>query len=138
MPQTTADIALILVDHGSEQSAANDLLLEVADRVRESSGFAIVEPAHMDLAEPSIEQAFARCVRRGASFVVVHPYFLAPGRHSTKDIPRMAEEAAAKYPHVGYCITEPLGLDPRMIEIVMRRVHEALALQDAGTIRAAP
>ena len=36
----------------------------------------------MELAEPSIEQAFDKCVAQGATFVVVHPYFLAPGRHS--------------------------------------------------------
>ena len=36
----------------------------------------IVEPAHMELAEPSIATAFARCVERGATTVVVFPYFL--------------------------------------------------------------
>ena len=56
----------------------------------------------------------------------MHPYFLAPGRHSTVDIPRMAEEAAARFPNVTHTVSEPLGLDARVIEVVMRRIEQAL------------
>ena len=35
----------------------------------------------MELAEPTIEQAVAQCVARGARRVVVAPYFLSRGRH---------------------------------------------------------
>lgn len=41
----------------------------------------LVEVAHMELAEPTIEQAVARCVAAGASRVIVAPYFLSRGRH---------------------------------------------------------
>ena len=74
--------AILLIDHGSRRAQANALLEEVAAQVRKRVGAeTIVEPAHMELAEPSIEQGFARCVERGASMVVVHPFMLAPGRH---------------------------------------------------------
>jgi hypothetical protein len=48
---------------------------------REESGRPIVELAHMEIAEPSIEVAFARCVEQGATLVAVSPFFLSPGRH---------------------------------------------------------
>jgi len=103
------------------------MLADVARMLRAQAGGAIVELAHMELAEPTIEQAFAACVAQGARTIVVHPYFLAPGRHSTKDIPRMSRDAAAKYPGVSVSVTEPLGIDPRMIEVILRRVHETIA-----------
>lgn len=117
---------VIVVDHGSRLEAANALLHRVCRMYAERTGMPIVEPAHMELAEPTVGQAFGRCVERGAKEIVVLPYFLSPGRHSMKDIPRFAAEAAAAFPGVAYRIAEPLGLDPCMADIMHRRVREAL------------
>lgn len=123
-------VGIILVDHGSRFEEANVLLEEVARVYQRASGAAIVEPAHMELAEPTIAQAFATCVARGAREIVVHPYFLAPGRHSSQDIPRITAAAAAPFPDVPYRLTEALGLDDRMAEVIHRRVVEALERGD--------
>ena len=56
---------------------------EVVALVRDSTGVQIVEAAHMELAPPTLSDAFAACVKQGATHVAIHPYFLAPGRHST-------------------------------------------------------
>ena len=114
--------ALIIVDHGSTVEEANDMLAEVARLVESAkSGFDIVKYCHMELAEPTIEQAFDACVSEGAGSVVVHPYFLSPGRHSTRDIPAMVEEAARKHPGVVYKVTEPLGIHGKIIEVILER-----------------
>ena len=115
-------IAFILVDHGSRFAEANDMLSDVVRTVKELSGVGHVYPAHMELAEPSIRQAFAQAVKDGATAVVVHPYFLAPGRHSTTDIPRMVEEAAKAFPGVEHCVTAPLGVHPKIGEVVLERM----------------
>ncbi len=119
-------IGLVIVDHGSKKTAANDMLLDVAALFKRSSASDIVEPAHMELAEPTIAQAFDRCVAQGANFVVVHPYFLAPGRHSTSDIPRMVAEAAAAHPGIRFHITQPLGLDEKIISLMVERIDHCL------------
>lgn len=115
--------ALILIDHGSTVREANDMLIEIADLVRthEASGFDIIKYSHMELAEPTISQAFDECVEEGAEHIVVHPYFLAPGRHSTRDIPGMVAEAAKKHPGITYRVTEPLGIHHKIIEVVIER-----------------
>ncbi len=120
-------VGLIVVDHGSTKPAANDLLLDMAALFKRLSGTKIVEPAHMELAEPTIDQAFARCVSQGATMVVVHPYFLAPGRHSTTDIPRMAAEAAARHGGVRFHVTQPLGLDEKIVQLMAQRIGHCLA-----------
>jgi sirohydrochlorin ferrochelatase len=127
MPVPARDrIGVIVVDHGSRRGESNRLLLEVVALFQQHSGYPIVEPAHMELAEPSIEQAFARCVQRGAQLVVIHPYFLLPGRHWKHDIPAMAERAARKHPGVSYLVTAPLGLHPLMAEIMTQRIGRCL------------
>lgn len=119
------DVGVIVVDHGSRLPAANVLLDEVVALYAHLTGVSIAEPAHMELAAPSLAEAFARCVHRGARRIVIQPYFLSPGRHSTDDIPRLAAEAAEPYPDVPFCVAEPLGLDERMCAVIHRRVLEA-------------
>ena len=50
----------MVVDHGSRRMASNEALLRVVDLFRELTPYQLVEPAHMELAEPTIEQAFDR------------------------------------------------------------------------------
>jgi sirohydrochlorin ferrochelatase len=92
----------------------------------------IVEPAHMELAKPSIQDAFGRATSKGARLIVVHPYFLAPGRHWRQDIPRLASEAAARHQGVRYLVTAPLAIHPLMQQIMQDRVLHCLrhTLQD--------
>ena len=117
-------LGIILVDHGSRFQAANDMLDEVAAMVRRVSGNKIVRPAHMEIASPSIAEAFDACVQQGATRVAVHPYFLSPGKHSTTDIPRMVEQAAARHPGIAFHVTPPLGLDDKIAEVIMRRLGD--------------
>jgi sirohydrochlorin ferrochelatase len=120
-------IGLIVVDHGSRRGASNDMLEVMAGMVAGIVAYGIVEPAHMELAEPSIQTAFDRCVERGAKMVVVSPYFLLPGRHWDQDIPRLAAEAAAGHPGVPFLVAAPLGLHPLMARVVESRVQHCLA-----------
>jgi len=119
-------IGIVVVDHGSRRTAANDMLNDVVVLFKKVSGCPIVEVAHMELAEPSIGQAFHCCVEQGATFVVVHPYFLSPGRHSTCDIPNLTAEAAAAHPGVKFHVTQPLGLDEKIAQLMMQRVQHCL------------
>jgi sirohydrochlorin ferrochelatase len=80
----------------------------------------------MDLAQPTIQEAFQRCVQRGAKLVIVHPYFLLPGRHWEEDIPKLAADAASHHPGVRYLVTSPLGLHPLMVDVINDRIDQCL------------
>lgn len=118
---------LIIVDHGSKRHESNAMLELFVARLRAQSAYTIVEPAHMELAEPSIAQAFDRCVMAGAKRVIVMPYFLLPGRHWSSDIPHLTEQAAANHPGIEFMVTAPFGLHPMMMQIVESRVAHCLA-----------
>ena len=85
--------------------------------------YEIVEPAHMEIAEPSIATAYDRCVKRGATRVIVCPFFLGPGKHWTQDIPRLASEAAKQFPATTYHVTKTLGIDDLILDLLEKRVH---------------
>lgn len=127
----TPPTALIIVDHGSRYAEANEMLDSFAAMVRRlaeagTRRFVAVEPAHMELAEPSLETAFDRCVAAGARRVVVSQFFLSPGRHSTTDIPRLVAEAAGRHPGVRSIVCEPLGPDEQLAALILARAEQAL------------
>ncbi|MEM6328881.1 MAG: CbiX/SirB N-terminal domain-containing protein [Planctomycetota bacterium] len=125
-------VGVVVVDHGSRRQQSNLLLDDVVAMFQRVTGFELVEAAHMELAEPSIETAMARCVERGASLVVVFPYFLSPGRHWSEDIPRLAAAAAAQHPGVRHLVTAPIGLHDAMADIMRGRIEHCVARAVAG------
>ncbi len=122
----------VLVDHGSRREHANALLEEIATLMSERLGpGAIVEAAHMEIATPTLADAFAKCVARGATKIVVHPFMLAPGKHVREDLPRLAADAANAHRGVAFVLAEPLGKHDGVIDAVMDRCHAALTASEA-------
>lgn len=125
----TQRIGIIVVDHGSRVAESNALLDRVAARFAERFGtrYGIVEPSHMEIATPSIADAYARCVSRGATHIIVCPFFLAPGKHWTQDIPGLAAEAAEAFPHTSHRVADPLGVDDLILDLLAKRADAAVA-----------
>lgn len=125
--------SILLIDHGSVKPEANHMLACVANLLQHMVGDSvIVRYAHMELAEPSIEQGFADCVNSGATDVVAFPYMLSPGKHSTRDIPRMVAEVAAHHPHVSYRVTEAFGVSAQLASVIAQRAGVDIARQVAS------
>jgi sirohydrochlorin ferrochelatase len=122
--------AFLLIDHGSRREEANALLNDVVSRVKARLGAgAIVEPAHMEIAEPTVAQGFARCVEQGASIIVAHPFMLAPGRHVRDDLPRLVAKAAQSHEGVRFVLAAPLGIHDGVIDAVVDRCGSALSAE---------
>jgi sirohydrochlorin ferrochelatase len=113
---------ILIVDHGSRKSEANEMLGSVADLIQTMAGSdVVVRYAHMELADPTIAAGFSSCVQSGATDVTVFPYMLSPGRHSTADIPRMVADVARAFPDVSYSVTPAFGLHEKLAEVVLER-----------------
>ena len=119
-------IGIVIVDHGSRRQESNRRHETFVAAWRTSRGYSIVEPAHMEIAAPSIGVAFEACVAAGATTVVIAPYFLGPGNHWDRDIPALAAEASSRHPDVRYLVTAPLGPHPLLMDIVSDRIQYCL------------
>eukprot|EP00210_Caulerpa_lentillifera_P008126 g7760.t1 len=120
-------MAVVIVDHGSRRKEANAMLSEIVNAFRQQTSFSIVEPAHLEIVEPSIPNAIHACVNQGAEHVVVSPFFLSPGRHSQVDIPKIVESTIVEGKlGVSYSIAQPIGTDPMIIQLLQKRVEHAL------------
>jgi sirohydrochlorin ferrochelatase len=117
--------AILLVDHGSRRAEANALLEAVAADVRRRLPERIVQIAHMEIAEPTIAQGIAACAEAGAREVVIHPFFLGPGNHTSKSIPQLVEAALQRHPDLHATISDPLGPHPKLVDVILERIETA-------------
>lgn len=128
---------ILLIDHGSRRDAANEMMDCMANLVQAMAGpDVVVRYAHMELAEPSIAAGVRQCVAAGATELIVFPYMLSPGKHSTGDIPRMVATAAAEFPALLVRVTSAFGVHEKLAELILGRaglpVVRALGEDDAA------
>ena len=119
-----AGTAVVLVGRGSSDPDANADLYKVARLLWDSRGLGMVEPAFVSLARPDVGAALDRCLRLGATRIVVVPYFLFTGVL----VERIRDQATAwaeVHPAVDVRHGPHLGADPRVAELVLERYHEA-------------
>lgn len=104
--------SLLIVAHGSRRATSNDEVRQLAEQIRSMPGLPVDEvvTAFLELAEPSIPDGLEACIQRGASEVLVFPYFLAAGRHVVEDIPAEIAPVVERYPEIKVSITPHLGL----------------------------
>eukprot|EP01039_Chlorochromonas_danica_P010876 gene10876-12088_t len=96
-------------------------------KILHGSQYSIVEPAHMELAEPSLITAYHQCVLQGAQHIICHPFFLSYGKHVQEDIPRLLEEAQRQYPQTTYTLTTPLGCQQEnIVNLILASIEDTI------------
>jgi len=118
-------VGILVVGHGSRRQEANEDVCEATRQIARRGPFAFVEPAFLEIVSPTIAEGFATLVGRGVRHVLIHPYFLSPGRHTRGDIPFAVHAAASQHPGVTYQITEPLAAHDLVIDASIERILEA-------------
>lgn len=112
--------------HGSAVESANEAVRGVVRQFEAQGGFELVEPSFLELGKPDLGEAVAKLVARGATSVVVVPYFLTLGKHLQRDLPRIVGELQGMHPGVEIRVTPPMDGHPSLAAILVDRTREAL------------
>jgi sirohydrochlorin ferrochelatase len=113
---------LLIVDHGTRVPAANERLAAFTQQVAAARPDWHVRYAHMELAEPGFADGIESLIADGALTIHVHLHFLSAGFHIRETIPELVAAARGKHPGVEISLSEPLGDDPRLVDIVLSRM----------------
>ncbi len=117
-------VAVLLIAHGSRHAPANDDLHQLAGRFADRAGYSIVEPCFLELADPDIPTGGDRCVARGATRVLMIPYFLSAGVHLIRDLTAARDALRGRYPRVEFRLGQALGPHPLLDDLVSDRVKQ--------------
>ena len=121
-------IGAVLLGHGSARGrCAADGLRAVGERLsRRLAGRAIVRVAFFEFLAPDLAAALTELEGCGCRDVVILPYFLFDGKEVRIEIPALVETLAAAHPRLRLTIAQSLGVDDRLVEILVERVEQAL------------
>jgi sirohydrochlorin ferrochelatase len=114
----------LLIAHGSREPSANADLHELAARLAAAGQYPIVEACFLELAQPDIPTGGDRCVARGATRVLMVPYFLSAGVHLRRDLTAARDELSRRHPRVEFRLGSPLGPHPLLDALVAARIGE--------------
>lgn len=116
----------IVIAHGSRAPQVTDDHQRVCDELSDLAGDDVaVRPAYLEINEPSIPAAIDAAVEAGARSLVLVPYFLHAGNHTSRDIPAQIEAARARHAGVVFSLARHLGPDARLVEILADRAAES-------------
>lgn len=128
-----AEVGALVVGHGTRDAAGLAEFRAVVRRAAERLTPLPVEPAFLELAEPTIDAAVERLARRGIRKLVAAPLLLFAAGHVRRDVPEAvraaAERAGLEPSHVG--LAEHLGCDRRIVALSVRRFRESAEAQAA-------
>ncbi len=122
--------AILLMGHGSRVAEANNALYDIAEMVKAETGCPIIEVSFREQHAPNIQTGIDACVAKGATRILLYPYFLYAGAHVLEDLPAEIEAAEKRHPGLEMILGKPLGVHPKLAEIVCERIDATL--QEAG------
>ncbi len=127
------NVGLILIGHGSKLPHNRENLEKLAAMLRSRGNFKTVEIAFMIRDTPTVNEAVDAAAQRGVTKIVLVPAFLAPGVHTTEDIPGLIgvkeKEPQLKAKGVELVYGEPLGSDERIADIMQEKAFKALGVE---------
>lgn len=119
---------VLLVGHGTRSERGRSQFLSLADQVRQRLNRPL-EPAFLELAEPTIEQAVERLIASRIDRLFVAPLLLFAAGHAKEDVPSAVAQALSRcgIAELPLLQTEPFGCHPMIVELAQQRVLESLA-----------
>jgi sirohydrochlorin ferrochelatase len=115
----------VIFAHGSSVESANDAVRAAVSQAARDGNLDPCETAFLEGGRPGLSDAVAAVAARGASDVVVIPYFLTLGLHLQRDLPELVRAVEARVPGVAIRVTPPLDGHPALSAILVERAHQA-------------
>ncbi len=114
--------AILLIGHGSRLPESSKVLEVHAERIKKTGKFDEIHTCFLQ-SEPTIQDVFPKIK---SETIFVFPFFLAPGIHVSKDIPRILG-LQGKYSEINgkkiiYC--DPLGESKFITKAILRQIEE--------------
>jgi sirohydrochlorin ferrochelatase/(2Fe-2S) ferredoxin len=117
--------ALLILGHGSRDSAANAEFESLVNEFRSERPSLDVAHGYVELADPPLPIALQELARR-SDHVMVMPLFLFAAGHVKNDLPLALHQARRDFPAVRFTAVKALGVHPSLVQIAFERARSVL------------
>ncbi|HEY7338301.1 MAG TPA: CbiX/SirB N-terminal domain-containing protein [Bryobacteraceae bacterium] len=113
----------IVFAHGSSVESANEAVRSVAAEMARQGHLEHVTAAFLEGGRPNLDDAARALAARGATRILVIPYFLTLGLHLQRDLPKLVAKARLANPGIEIDVTPPLDGHPGMVDALLDRAR---------------
>jgi precorrin isomerase/sirohydrochlorin ferrochelatase len=113
---------VLLIGHGSSDKNAHDAFVYMADSLKPR--YRNVHHCFLELDTPNIEQGIVKAAALHPKVLLIMPYFLHKGAHIKRDVVNEVTAALQKIQFKHAYIARHLGVDDRLVNMILERVKE--------------
>lgn len=114
----TSSQAIILFAHGARDPDWAAPFNIIKRQLQAARPQLQVELAFQDFMSPTLEQAVAQAVARGAKRAVLVPLFMAQGGHLKQDLPRLVAKIREQHPQLELQVMPAIGDAPEILQAI--------------------
>ncbi len=120
LPSNQVDV--MIIGHGSKDPNAQRSIQYVVDNL--TNTYRNISHCFLEIEEPNIQQGIDKCQKNNPEVLVIVFYFLHKGAHVKRDIYEDLNPAIEKSNLKKVLITEHIGTDEKMIDLILERARE--------------
>ncbi|MGW7669064.1 sirohydrochlorin chelatase [Streptomyces sp. NPDC054775] len=128
---TTPPPALLIAGHGTRDEAGAEAFRAFVRELERRRPDLPVAGGFIELSAPPLGEAVSGLVERGVRRFAAVPLMLVSAGHAKGDIPAALAREKERHPGISYAYGRPLGPHPALLDVLERRLDEALG----GTAR---
>jgi precorrin-8X/cobalt-precorrin-8 methylmutase len=114
---------ILVIGHGSSDRRARDAFIYTVNTLKPN--YRNVDFCFLELDYPNIGQGIKSLLQKKPKIIILMPYFLHKGAHVKRDIINDVNIALETYGFKNAFMTKHLGVDERMVDIILERAKEA-------------
>lgn len=126
--------AVVYIGHGSRRDEGNEQFKTFIESVKEDVPLPNQEIAFLELTHPTIAETLGKLIERGAERFLIVPVLLFSAVHHKQDIPEALQAIRSKHEHISFRITDPFGVHPNMIKLVVKRIKAEMSEKNAAIL----
>ena len=111
--------AIILFGHGARDARWREPFDRLAALWQAQHADTPVELAFLEMMQPSLTEAVATLVAKGAADITVVPVFFGQGGHLRNDFPVLLASCQEKFPQIALSATPAVGEDLAVLQAII-------------------
>ena len=119
-------VGLLIIGHGTRSRSGRDEFQKMVEDVRPLIPDITVRAGLLEGGPPTIESGWQELIDAGVKKMVVSPLLLFAAGHAKEDIPLILRHLARQSPLVQIRAVPPLGCDPALVNLSVKRYHQAI------------
>ncbi|PFA21863.1 MULTISPECIES: sirohydrochlorin chelatase [Bacillus cereus group] len=125
---------IVYIGHGSRLQEGNEQFIHFVKSVIKERSESIQKIGFLELTTPTVQDAIVKAIQDGATEILIVPVLLFAAAHYKRDVPFEIKKIQKLYPHITFSVVPPFSTHPLMIELVIKRIREAIPIENSEII----